>query len=184
MRDARGSPAIGSGPRRVRVGRPYQTLQENESPTSFERGLATVIELLPKGTLPKGISHTHAAHLRVGAIRGITKTCRSSKDLRKEIAQCRFDQEWRAHEIQHIRLCFPAPVLFGRIGEPSSGRVTNPVGLQYSRPWSGGLITRSAFRSTGMDLSAVTKFQTFKRSGASHPLVSQDQGEPVQAPRG
>jgi len=112
MRDARGSPAIGSGPRRVRVGRPYQTLQENENPTSFERDLATVIELLPKGTLPKGISHSHAAHLRVGAIRGIKKTCRSSKDLRKEIAQCRFDQEWRAHEIQHIRLCFGAGLVW------------------------------------------------------------------------
>lgn len=57
----------------------------NESLAVFERDLASVIELFPKGTLPKGISHSHAAHLLAGAIMGIKRTCKTSDELRKEI---------------------------------------------------------------------------------------------------
>ena len=57
----------------------------NESLAVFERDLASVIELFPKGTLPKGISHSHAAHLIAGSIMGIKKTCRTSDELRREI---------------------------------------------------------------------------------------------------
>jgi len=57
----------------------------NESLAVFERDLASVIELFPKATLPKGISHSHAAHLLAGAIMGIKKTCKTSDELRKEI---------------------------------------------------------------------------------------------------
>jgi len=57
----------------------------NESLAVFERDLASIMELFPKGTLPKGISHAHAAHLLAGSIMGIKKTCKTSDELRKEI---------------------------------------------------------------------------------------------------
>jgi hypothetical protein len=57
----------------------------NESLAVFERDLASVIELFPKGALPKGVSCSHAAHLLSGAIMGIKKACRTSDELRKEI---------------------------------------------------------------------------------------------------
>jgi AcrR family transcriptional regulator len=57
----------------------------NESMLSFERDLASALELFPKGTLPKGISHTHAARLLVGAIMGVKKMCTTSDEARKEI---------------------------------------------------------------------------------------------------
>lgn len=51
----------------------------------FERDLASVLELFPKGTLPKGISHKQAAHLLAGAISGIKETCETSAELRGKI---------------------------------------------------------------------------------------------------
>lgn len=57
----------------------------NESLAVFERDLASVIELLPKGALSKGVSHSHAARLLAGAIMGIKKNCRTSNELRREI---------------------------------------------------------------------------------------------------
>ena len=51
----------------------------------FEGDLKSVIDLFPKGTLPKGISHKRAAHLLVGAVAGIKKTCTSSVELREKI---------------------------------------------------------------------------------------------------
>lgn len=57
----------------------------NEEMILFERDLAAIIELLPKGTLPKGMSHSHAAHLLAGAMTGIRRQCHRSEDLRKEI---------------------------------------------------------------------------------------------------
>jgi len=57
----------------------------NESLAVFERDLASIMELFPKGTLPKGMSHAHAAHLLAGSIMGIKKTCKTSDELRKEI---------------------------------------------------------------------------------------------------
>lgn len=57
----------------------------NESLLSFERDLASVIELFPKGTLPKGITNSHGAHLLAGAILGIKNACKTSEELRKEI---------------------------------------------------------------------------------------------------
>jgi AcrR family transcriptional regulator len=57
----------------------------NESLAVFERDLASIIELFPKVTMPKGISPSHAAHLLAGAIMGIKKTCKTSDELRKEI---------------------------------------------------------------------------------------------------
>ena len=51
----------------------------------FERDLASVIELFPKGTLPKGVSQRQAAHLLAGAIGGIKETCANSSELREKI---------------------------------------------------------------------------------------------------
>ena len=56
-----------------------------EAMSLFEGDLKSVIDLLPKGTLPKGISHKRAAHLLAGAIAGIKKTCSSSAELREKI---------------------------------------------------------------------------------------------------
>jgi len=56
-----------------------------EAMSLFEQDLTAAIELFPKGTLPKGISHKHAAHLLAGAIAGVKKTCRNSAELREEI---------------------------------------------------------------------------------------------------
>ena len=55
----------------------------NESLAVFERDLASVIELFPKGTLPKGISYSHAAHLLAWAIMGIKKTARLQTSFEK-----------------------------------------------------------------------------------------------------
>ena|SRR5690242_17249770 len=49
----------------------------NESLVTFERNLASVIELFPKRTLPKSISHSHAAHPLAGAIMGIKNACKA-----------------------------------------------------------------------------------------------------------
>lgn len=57
----------------------------NESLLSFERDLASVFELFSKGTLPKGISNSHGAHLLAGSILGIKNACKTSDELRKEI---------------------------------------------------------------------------------------------------
>lgn len=57
----------------------------NESMLSFERDLASVIKLFPKGTLPKDITAAHAARLLAGSIMGIKKLCKSSDQVRKEI---------------------------------------------------------------------------------------------------
>jgi AcrR family transcriptional regulator len=51
----------------------------------FERDLASVLELFPKGTLPRGVSHQQAAHLIAGAIGGIKETCASSAELRENV---------------------------------------------------------------------------------------------------
>jgi AcrR family transcriptional regulator len=51
----------------------------------FERDLTSVIELFPKGTLPKGVSQRQAAHLLAGAIGGIKGTCANSSELREKI---------------------------------------------------------------------------------------------------
>lgn len=51
----------------------------------FERDLTSVIELFPKGTVPKGLSHKQAAHLLAGAIGGIKETCANSSELREKI---------------------------------------------------------------------------------------------------
>jgi AcrR family transcriptional regulator len=56
-----------------------------EAMSLFEGDLKSVIDLFPKGTLPKGISHKQAAHLFAGAIAGIKKTCRTSAELREKI---------------------------------------------------------------------------------------------------
>jgi AcrR family transcriptional regulator len=55
-----------------------------EGMASFERDLASVIELFPKGALPKGASPKYAAHLLAGAIGGLKKTCESSSELREK----------------------------------------------------------------------------------------------------
>ena len=56
-----------------------------EAMSLFEADLKSVIDLFPKGSLPKGISHKRAAHLLAGAIAGIKKTCRTSAELREKI---------------------------------------------------------------------------------------------------
>ena len=56
-----------------------------ESMVAFERDLATAIELFPRGSLPKGISISHAAHLLAGAMVGIKQRCRRSEELQAEI---------------------------------------------------------------------------------------------------
>ena len=65
----------------------YEVAQEAvaEAMSLFEADLKSVIDLFPKGTLPKGISHKQAAHLLAGAIAGIKKTCRTSAELREKI---------------------------------------------------------------------------------------------------
>ena len=57
----------------------------NESILSFERNLVSVIELFPKETLPKGITHRHAAHLLAGSIMGVKQACRTADEARREI---------------------------------------------------------------------------------------------------
>jgi len=56
-----------------------------EAMSLFEADMKAAIDLFPKGTLPKGISHKRAAHLLAGAIAGIKKTCRTSAELREKI---------------------------------------------------------------------------------------------------
>jgi AcrR family transcriptional regulator len=56
-----------------------------ESMLLFERDLASVIELFPKGALPRGIPANEAAHLMAGAIGGIKTSSRNSVELRKKI---------------------------------------------------------------------------------------------------
>lgn len=56
-----------------------------ESIVAFERDLATAIELFPRGTLPKGISISRAAHLLAGALLGIKQRCRRPEELQEEI---------------------------------------------------------------------------------------------------
>lgn len=56
-----------------------------ESMIAFERDLATAIEFFPRGSLPKGISISHAAHLLAGALLGIKQRCRRSEELQEEI---------------------------------------------------------------------------------------------------
>jgi AcrR family transcriptional regulator len=56
-----------------------------DSMVLFERDLTTAIELLPKGSLPRGISQKQAMHLLAGAIQGIKHTCASSSELRDKI---------------------------------------------------------------------------------------------------
>lgn len=56
-----------------------------EAMSLFESDLRGVLDLFPKGTLPKGISHKNAAHLLAAAIGGIKKTCKSSVELREKI---------------------------------------------------------------------------------------------------
>lgn len=56
-----------------------------EAMSLFEGDLKSVIDLFPKGTLPKGISHKQAAHLLAAAMAGIKKTCSSSAELREKI---------------------------------------------------------------------------------------------------
>ena len=51
----------------------------------FERDLASVIELFPKGRLPKSVSQRQAAHLLAGAIRGIKESCANPSELREKI---------------------------------------------------------------------------------------------------
>lgn len=51
----------------------------------FEGDLTSVIELFPKGTLPKGVSQRQAAHLLASAIGGIKETCANSSELREKI---------------------------------------------------------------------------------------------------
>ena len=51
----------------------------------FERDLTSVIELFPKGTLPKGVSPKQTAHLLAGAIGGIKERCANSSELREKI---------------------------------------------------------------------------------------------------
>lgn len=56
-----------------------------EAMALFENDLATVIELLPKGALPKSIAPRQAAHLLVASIAGVKQTCRNSAELRDKI---------------------------------------------------------------------------------------------------
>jgi AcrR family transcriptional regulator len=51
----------------------------------FERDLTSVLELFPKGAVPKGVSHKQAAHLLAGAIGGIKEICANSSELREKI---------------------------------------------------------------------------------------------------
>ena len=51
----------------------------------FEHDLTSVIELFPKGTLPKGVSPKQTAHLLAGAIGGIKETCANSSEFREKI---------------------------------------------------------------------------------------------------
>jgi hypothetical protein len=51
----------------------------------FERDLTSAIELFPKRTMPKGVSHKQAAHLLAGALGGIKGTCANSSELREKI---------------------------------------------------------------------------------------------------
>ncbi len=52
---------------------------------SFEHDLTSAMARLPKGSLPRGISAAHAAHLLAGAIVGLKRRCRDSAALRSEI---------------------------------------------------------------------------------------------------
>jgi len=56
-----------------------------EAMALFEGDLKSVIDLFPRGTLPKRISHKGAAHPLAGAIAGNKKTCSSSAELREKI---------------------------------------------------------------------------------------------------
>lgn len=56
-----------------------------ETLTAFERDLASVIELFPKGTLPKGISSWQAARLLAAAIGGVRRTCGKSAEFREKV---------------------------------------------------------------------------------------------------
>ena len=63
----------------------FSRVAARESMISFERDLAAVIELFPKGTLPRDISTSLAAHLLAGAMTGIKNRSRRSGELRKDI---------------------------------------------------------------------------------------------------